>query len=480
MPRGDNQHRFTCSRCGIQKSRDERCPIVGICNPCCDEKGRQYYGQPRSYCAATCGHCRVTFPRHGNDGCAVCGGHKQCGPEGARVSRCVCRECAECGQLFQSPACPSGLCGDCHPSDACRICDYCGDHGLPARIQECCRYCTSCHRDRCSAHRIQYFEHGKLEFLGTSRVSKRLNKGGKSKHLEIVRTPLTAAERLKNHRRNPSQRHVGLEIEVSKYSDARPVMEAVKKWKGSIVSDGSVANGFEINTQPVNGDMLEDMVKELSEAIRKKGGGLADHKAGLHVHVDCADLSREDMRKFLILYGKVEDALYGIIDPARKTGTFSKPMGGDGLVKMFSDPEDTKNKILLQTYGIWSGRAAKEVGAGAKSAPGMDRYFGLNMHSWFHRGTIEFRHHHGTTKWDRMLYWSMLLAAMVDRAVALPAKDILAHRTGLNGLLDIATTEKLREWIKIRWDYFNKKEKKDGKPQVRNRSTAGQTDDRPF
>jgi hypothetical protein len=46
------------------------------------------------------------------------------------------------------------------------------------------------------------------------------------------------------------------------------------------------------------------------------------------------------------------------------------------------------------------------------------RYRGLNLHSWFYQGTLEFRHHEGSTDWEEIVNWAMFCGFIVDLAKA--------------------------------------------------------------
>lgn len=265
----------------------------------------------------------------------------------------------------------------------------------------------------------------------------------------------------KEFKTNPSKRLIGFEIEVGTYRDGDMVTAIAKKYGCGLGGDGSVPEGFEMQTAPANGDKMIAMIQDISHTIRKAGAD-ATNRAGLHTHIDCRDLRYNCMRKVCILYGKTEAALYSIIDPRRMTGQYCRPMGGDYLVDMMSDPTTAKEELVRLVYG--SGKNLRAAGRRSKEPVGGDRYLGLNLHSWWMRGTIEFRMHHGTTRWEKMINWGMLLAGMVDTASSRGDREIMDWPTGLEGMLAYAPTGAVKEWVKERWEYFASKRKKKDVP----------------
>ena len=57
------------------------------------------------------------------------------------------------------------------------------------------------------------------------------------------------------------------------------------------------------------------------------------------------------------------------------------------------------------------------------------RYFGLNLHTWFERGTVEYRHHEGTIAWTKLLYWALFCGWFTEIASALTDAQVQACTT---------------------------------------------------
>lgn len=140
-----------------------------------------------------------------------------------------------------------------------------------------------------------------------------------------------------------------------------------------------------------------------------------------------------DLYKLCMLYCKVERALFDLVAPSRYDGSYSKPAREHYSFESIPVKE-FKQALLARMYGrnfqdsykdgmvtwkenkkIFSERTDKYNGV---------RYYALNLHSFFYRGTIEFRHHHGTTNPDKMAHWGLICANIIEYANKKSVKDI--------------------------------------------------------
>lgn len=226
-------------------------------------------------------------------------------------------------------------------------------------------------------------------------------------------------------RMNPIRRHMGVEIEVaSGYSEA--VGDAVRFWGGGIVPDDSLPpGGYEIVTAPASGDALAWQIWDVCHALHNAGAAVTP-ACGLHVHVDARDLGYAGIRRLLILYAKLELALFRLVHPRRMRGRFSVPCAkmADRLSPVVRSPRQIGAEVRAAVYGAGWTPSVRDK----KYHPA--RYSALNVHSWFYRGTVEFRHHHGTIDADRIIWWAALCGAIVEASLrgegeirALPAKN---------------------------------------------------------
>lgn len=260
------------------------------------------------------------------------------------------------------------------------------------------------------------------------------------------------------HKSNPSSRFITPELEIANISlpserhptrDTRFLQQLVGKagWSPQVVSDISLPSpmGFEINMSPASGDLFIRQTEDIC-------GVLASYKAsvvnttdpskwvrpcGCHVHVDARDYTYNDLRRFLFVYEKLEPLLFGMLPGYRRKSHFCVPCGNvyaeglreykafivkrraagekDALAMKGSDI--ARHAIIQKAYGT------RQASRGDKRAcPISTRYRSLNLHAYFYRGTLEFRHLHGTLDPWEITNWGMLLAGMMDYAFR--AKEI--------------------------------------------------------
>jgi len=264
------------------------------------------------------------------------------------------------------------------------------------------------------------------------------------------------------HRKiNKSIRLVGLEIEVATVnSDTGSLEDACRTWHASIVEDGSVSNGFEINTSPASGDYLLKMIERIGRGL-SQAGATVDARCGLHVHVDCRDFTFYDMRKLVKLYTKIEPALFAMMPGSRRRSAFCRPCGARFVYDLdaFKIPKDSKKQLLTNVLEIEPSINCKGQRDHKNGRYG-SRYNALNLQSWLYRGTIECRLHTGTVNPHKLECWALLWQAIVDYAYRLTESqiDALVDNRYLDTaqplLLKIAPTSLVQAYISERISQF--------------------------
>jgi hypothetical protein len=399
--------------------------------------------------------CRTCLALSGIDGrrlhSGCCTKHSVCGVDAAaRTSRHACHsiigaggrtKCASCG------GCSSNAAGS-HSGSCCR-CTKCPGNDLSrphlinisASRGQWCQECNRC-KPCCQCSGVQFFQ-------DESRENPTAPRGF---------NPFRA--KFGQFRLNSMNRLIGVEIEVSGTETFKPIRTALEEWRCSVVSDGSIVagrggRGYEINSQPASGDLFCEQMDALGSALAA-GKATANNSCGVHVHVDASDMGWWSVGKLIRLYAKLEPALFGIVEARRAKSTYCIPCGTKFMagIENPASVKDVKEKVLLDQYGRSSGKAVlKQQGNKYHSA----RYNALNLHSWFLRGTVEFRHHHGSTQGDKIKYWALTCASIVDRAIQWGDKALADVPEGLDGLLALSVSQKHKEWLVSRWETFHPK-----------------------
>lgn len=391
------------------------------------------------YCSCQlCGDCGELTQE--SDCCASCGKHKACGG-------CECVQCERGGHATTLELCDiCNSCDNCCNCTACAACairrPYCDSEGAPNHCVH--RYCRPCRQteDGCPVcSDSQYFDPTGIQWGST-------------------------VTDLRHYKHNPIRRLMGVELEC--YARKWPkAAKAARKWGAGIVHDGSiirpVGHDIEITSAPAQGEHFITQVRELTEALKADGAGV-NTSCGTHVHIDASSYKWWDVQKLIKLYAKVEDELFDILAPYRRISSYSKPCGQKFLrdfVVGLKSPKALKSKLLRGIYNLdienphnkHNRRMAENVRSAYRHKYNSHRYNALNIHSWFRRGTIEFRHYHGTLTAENIINWALLCGNIVTQAERMSDKEIesLSSREALNYMFLSAEHE---EWFASRLKYM--------------------------
>lgn len=295
---------------------------------------------------------------------------------------CYCTTCSKCQQIADS------YCQMCHACHGCCTCVYCTS----------CRrivtgvLCTSCGGCARCCNTTSGTSHGGVIF---ARRTVDLDKYVPTK---------------KELKLNPSPRLLSAEVETCGYSvgKATDLNHHLKAWNSSVVRDGSLPEGgFEINTHPAGGDHWMRMCSELYTAMTKAKVKF-NHQAGCHIHVDARDLGYTQVANMIRLYYYTETAMYRLIAKERRNNHYCAMCASGYMMaitrvapaikRATKDLERTliyRQAIMNELYktkaSLVKGVPKSFVVGVRQDKSSGPRYRGLNLHSWIHRGTIEFR-----------------------------------------------------------------------------------------
>lgn len=405
---------------------------------------------PCTQCGRCNGHCSATT-------CVGC----------ALKRHTICERCNKCKYCCACPKCSNG-----HAVESltliCVSCLRCAEHCRCPRCPKCsakgsrcsfCKQCVSCCKSgdsECGAHGRSYpIPHINRDFR---------------KH-----TPSRA-----NLKRLNNPRLIGMEPEISgitKLGSSKDLFASLEKWGDSVVPDGSIGDqptSFEINTQPSGGDLFLDHTKELFDGLKKMGAA-PSQKCGCHVHIDCSDYTMYDLRRLIDLYTRVERALFDLCHPYRLNYRYAKVTGSflksTGLIvnpkqfrealnkKLYSDNMDGLRSVEGAYYSSESKeskhriikRQAKGLEDAKKYKGNPHRYNAFNVHSFFMRKTIEFRHHEGTADYETIVGWSLVLQELVSSALRMTNAQVAALPRNSKKALIAVLPERLHPYLYEKW-----------------------------
>lgn len=185
-----------------------------------------------------------------------------------------------------------------------------------------------------------------------------------------------------------SDRLVGIEIEVENHEllrDPRRVWIATE--------DGSLRNnGMEWITRPIPANTCQGVLSHLLNECLEDDCCFSP-RTSVHVHVNCQDIQVEKIPNIIMLYAVLEPLLYRFTGRNRNKNIYCVPLLETALMSNLVD-------VGLSTIiGKWS------------------KYAGLNVLPLSDKGTIEFRHMHGTRDVAKITTWVDMLTKLVDFVV---------------------------------------------------------------
>jgi hypothetical protein len=219
-----------------------------------------------------------------------------------------------------------------------------------------------------------------------------------------------------------------------------------RKWEVSTMdgrfwtcmSDASLVDGCEV-VSPICTMADMDTVQRVVRAVRKCGAHVSE-RCGMHVHVGGVDPA--SVGRLARNVAKDEDLFQAAfkVNPSR-TARWCRPVPSSFLTALAA--VKSSNKINLETLRkVWYSNVndnGRSVDARSVFHYDPSRYHGLNLHSYFFRGTVEFRYfegtlHAGVVRANIMFCLGLAAQAMATKhanAVAPRSAQNMAHRMAL-------------------------------------------------
>ena len=185
---------------------------------------------------------------------------------------------------------------------------------------------------------------------------------------------------------------VGIECEVENW----PIDQELKHFGFTFETDGSLRNnGYEAITAPTYTKHVPYVLTTLFGRFNITQDNNYSQRCSTHVHVNCQDLTIEQVKLLCLLYQVLERPLFGFVGHDRQDNIFCVPwsqctMSHDFAYKFMRDPSTTTR--------YWQ------------------KYTALNILPLRDRGTVEFRHLEGTCDVNRIVAWLNIIGSMVKYA----------------------------------------------------------------
>jgi len=175
---------------------------------------------------------------------------------------------------------------------------------------------------------------------------------------------------------------VGIEIEVENIKNGVPL-----KAYWDTKADNSLRNrGAEFVSVPLQVKQIQLALEHLYEALCASNTPDFSNRTSVHIHVNCRDLTQDQIYNFCLLYAIFEKHFYRVAGTKRMNSIFCVPL-------FRTNQLSTLSNVI---YGF---------------DPSWNKYCGLNIlplvnnnlsHGY---GTVEFRHLYGTNSIDTIMTW---------------------------------------------------------------------------
>jgi hypothetical protein len=200
-------------------------------------------------------------------------------------------------------------------------------------------------------------------------------------------------------------RGIGVEIEVSNQdSDSHYEIARERKW--SSCDDGTSGVVVEYMSPILRESNYQKEIKNFCGKHLQNAG--INTACGLHVHIDCADVDWRELANVFRYFYKFERWFFDLMPRSRQSNHFCQRLPNLPTPKRKSD-------LVNFLYGRPSVRGIKRDKYPSPNENGcVDRYFWINIHSYFYRRTLEIRLHSGTTNANKINRWIELLLVCIE------------------------------------------------------------------
>lgn len=222
----------------------------------------------------------------------------------------------------------------------------------------------------------------------------------------------------------------------------------IPQWKvttdSSVTNRGTgIAHGLELVSPILYEDAGLDELEKVYETLSDLGADV-DRSCGTHVHFDISDFTAQDCKNFLNLYYNYQRVINYLVPPSRRDNEFCKPLRRPDLERINQNYVTSIRDIANVLY---------------------TRYSKVNLQSYVKYGTIEIRQHGGTTEFDKMEAWIILMYQLLDIAkqeekIDLCCRPFTLTQKNFNKLMKITKLDGtfISTYLNIRFNHFKEVE----------------------
>lgn len=191
---------------------------------------------------------------------------------------------------------------------------------------------------------------------------------------------------------------VGLELEIENFVN-RPT-----EYFGFMYhEDNSLRNnGVEWVTTPTKLKFLEPLLQSFFDTAKVSDNNYSE-RCSVHVHVNCQDMTLEQISNVVLLYQVFERMLFDFVGNDRDKNIFCVPW--------------SQANTCINIYNVISNWDYRQL-------RNWQKYTALNLLPLMQKGTVEYRHLHGTHDVSKIMTWVNLLCCIHSYAKRANAEEL--------------------------------------------------------
>jgi len=217
------------------------------------------------------------------------------------------------------------------------------------------------------------------------------------------------------------------------------------------INDNTHHRTDEYSVEMVTPPLKYEDIETLQNIIRKlrEAGAKSNSSCGIHIHVDGKNHTPKSLKKLVNFMVARQDLIYEALNIGARGDRWCRKLSPQLLAEMRKD----KNLSKASAENIWYSSANDNYCGGVDYQHyNPTRYHGVNLHSYFSKGTVEFRLFNGTlhagkikayiqfclavsswaiTSEDNTVFRSMAGYSAEQKVTIM--RNILTHRLGLFG-----------------------------------------------
>ena len=199
-------------------------------------------------------------------------------------------------------------------------------------------------------------------------------------------------------------------------------------WKlvldSSILAERKTSSGYEVIpdddvgrdywVELVTPKLTYDQLPVLQECVRRvrQAGAKVNSSCGIHVHVDAANHNRQSLKNLIGIMFSKEDILFKALQVNEERAKRWCKKVREPMLRQARGLSADETKDLTELERIWY------EGNVEHNHYNKTRYYALNLHSVFYRGTVEFRCFNSTLHAGKVAAYVNLCLAMSAQAIA--------------------------------------------------------------